>query len=198
MSPRARPSAMSFNNRRMILPLRVFGRSAEKRMSSGFASAPADPEPLQHVGEFVHLDVQLAVRDAPHLSGRLPFPDQGDPAGTARTDVAVEAVRGGVELPTQKPLGVRRLPLEHAIPRTDPFELLGPVRPVTFGIATRPLIRGLVAHVGCSPKILRRGEAALLVEEGFDAVGRHVPEDIKEEGSLASCAARLAMRQGAA
>src|SRR5690606_17654237 len=40
VSPRARPSAMSFNSRRMILPERVLGRSALKRMSSGRAMAP--------------------------------------------------------------------------------------------------------------------------------------------------------------
>ena len=40
VSPSARPSAMSLSSRRMILPLRVLGRSAEKRMSSGRAMAP--------------------------------------------------------------------------------------------------------------------------------------------------------------
>ncbi len=40
VSPRARPSAMSRSSRRMILPDRVFGRSAANRMSSGFAIAP--------------------------------------------------------------------------------------------------------------------------------------------------------------
>src|SRR5207302_10176352 len=40
VSPRARPSAMSLSSRRMILPLRVLGRSAENRMSSGRARAP--------------------------------------------------------------------------------------------------------------------------------------------------------------
>ena len=39
-SPSARPSAMSRSRRRMILPERVFGRSAVKMMSSGFAMAP--------------------------------------------------------------------------------------------------------------------------------------------------------------
>lgn len=40
VSPRARPSAMSRSSLRMIFPERVFGRSAENKMSSGRASAP--------------------------------------------------------------------------------------------------------------------------------------------------------------
>src|SRR5262249_44134053 len=40
VSPRALPSAMSRSRRRMILPDRVFGRSAVNRMSSGLAIAP--------------------------------------------------------------------------------------------------------------------------------------------------------------
>ena len=40
VSPSARPSAMSRRSRRMILPDRVFGSSAEKMMSSGRASEP--------------------------------------------------------------------------------------------------------------------------------------------------------------
>jgi hypothetical protein len=40
VSPSPRPSAMSLRSRRMILPLRVLGRSAVKKMSSGFAIAP--------------------------------------------------------------------------------------------------------------------------------------------------------------
>src|ERR1043166_9295564 len=40
VSPRARPSAISRRSRRMILPDRVFGRSAENSTSSGFAIAP--------------------------------------------------------------------------------------------------------------------------------------------------------------
>ena len=38
VSPSVLPSAMSFNNRRMILPLRVLGRPAENITSSGPAS----------------------------------------------------------------------------------------------------------------------------------------------------------------
>src|SRR5262249_37215733 len=40
VSPSTRPSATSRRSRRMILPLRVLGSSAEKMMSSGRASAP--------------------------------------------------------------------------------------------------------------------------------------------------------------
>ena len=34
------PLAISFSNRRMIFPLRVFGSASAKRTSSGFAIAP--------------------------------------------------------------------------------------------------------------------------------------------------------------
>ena len=40
VSPNARPSAMSRSKRRMILPLRVLGSSAAKRISSGRAMGP--------------------------------------------------------------------------------------------------------------------------------------------------------------
>ena len=56
------------------------------------AVAATDPQSFQHVGELVHVAVQLAVRDAPHLSGGLSFPDQRDPAAPAGAHVPVEAV----------------------------------------------------------------------------------------------------------
>jgi hypothetical protein len=85
----------------------------------------------------------------------------------------VEAIHRRVELAAEEPLGVRGLPFEHAIPRPAPFELLRPVRPISFRVLLRALVRRDVAHMGMRCEGVGRREAPLFVEQRFDPVSRH-------------------------
>ena len=161
------------------------------------AVAATHPQPLQDVGELVDVGIQLTIGDAPHLSRRFSFPDQRHAAAPAGAHVAVQAVHRRVELAAEEPLGVRRLPLQHAVPRSYPFELLRPVRPITFRICPGAVVGAGVMHVCLLLELIGRGEAALLVEEGFDPVSRHSSGILRKRGTLASCAAPFGMRQGA-
>ena len=114
------------------------------------AVAAAHTQAFQHVGEFVDVGVQLAVGDSPHLTRRLALPDQRHAAALAGAHMSVETIHRHVELAPQEPFGVRWLPLQHAVPRTAPFQLLRPVRPITFRVPPRPFIGRGVPHVGLS------------------------------------------------
>jgi hypothetical protein len=109
--------------------------------------------------------------------------------------MAVETVHGSIELAAEEPPGMRGFPLEHSIPGTGPFQLLRPLSPIAFGIPTGPLIHVGALDVGLSRELGRGREAPLLVEEGFDPFSRHNSDIKEEEGSLASCAVPLALRQ---
>ena len=61
--------------------------------------ALADPAVAQRVGEALHVGEQLGVGDVALLA-LLAAPVVGDPVAVACLDVAVEAVRGGVQLPS--------------------------------------------------------------------------------------------------
>ena len=137
------------------------------------AVAAFDAQSLQDVRELVDVGVQLAVRDAPDFAGRLAFPDQRHAAALPRAHVAVETIHRGVELASEEPLRMRRLPLQHPIPRATPLQLLRPVRPISFRVPPRALVRAGVAHVGLGFEGVGRGEPPLLVEECFDPVSRH-------------------------
>ena len=128
---------------------------------------------LQHVRELVDVGVQLPVGDAPDLAWRLSLPDQRHAAAPAGADMPVEAIHRCVELAAQEPFRVRWLPLQHAIPRPAPFQLLRPVRPITFRVLPGAVVRHGVPHVGLGFEGFGRREAPLLVEERFDPVSRH-------------------------
>src|SRR5579884_1844659 len=137
------------------------------------ASAPGHAQILEHVREAVHQAVQLGVGEPPHL-GRdgLALPHERHLVAVAAPQVAVEAVHGGVELAAHEPLGPGRAPVEHLVPGAKPVELAGPGGPVGLAVGAGLAVGRSVAHVRGSSKCGRRREAALLVEEGVNAVGR--------------------------
>ena len=66
-----------------------------------------------------------------------------------------------------------RLPFEHAVEGTAPFQLPGPVGPVTFRVPLRALVDGVVTDMSVSVEGFGRGKAPLFVEESFNSVSRH-------------------------
>ena len=92
-------------------------------------------------------------------------------------EVPVEAVGGDVELAAHEPLGVRRCPVEHPVPRSDPLQRAGLLRPEAFAVAGAGLVQRR-RGVGLGGERGGGREAALLGEEGVELVGH---------GDLSAC-----------
>src|SRR5436305_1162979 len=88
-----------------------------------------------------------------------------DLVALAGLDVAVEAVVRGVELALLEPLGPRRVPLEHRLPRLEPVELLGPALPPGLEVLLGLLVDRGIREVRLLDEVLWRGECLLLAEE---------------------------------
>src|SRR5207249_10767616 len=127
----------------------------------------------QDVRELVDVGVQLAVGDAPYLTGRLALPDEGDPSASAGVHVPVETIHRGVEFAAEEPFRVGRLPVEDLGPRTAPLELLRPVRPISFRVPPGALVGCEVAHMRLGLEAVGGRKASLLVEQGFNPVSSH-------------------------
>ena len=144
-----------------------------------------DPVALDHakslegVGEALHLGVQFGVGDRAGVA-RLALPVDGDPIAVAGSDVAVEAVRRGIELAADEPLGVGQLPVEDRRPLRVPVEQFGGLRgPEPFVVGSRLVVQERPGDEGIALDVLGRRERAVLGEQGVDrldvlgaAVGR--------------------------
>src|SRR5205807_758041 len=87
-----------------------------------------NPQRLEDVREALRRVEEVGVGDVLAVAV-LTHPMERDLVAPAGLDVAVEAVVRGVELALLEPLGPRRVPLEHRLPRLEPVELLGPALP---------------------------------------------------------------------
>src|SRR5262249_43832064 len=80
-------------------------------------------------GELARLAMELVIRQDPRIAG-LSFPHERRLILPRRVEMPVEAVVAHIGCPTHEPLGVRRLPVENAVPLREPVKLpcrlLGP------------------------------------------------------------------------
>src|SRR5512143_691580 len=72
-----------------------------------------DAKVAKNVREPVHLALKLPIGERATIS-RFSFPDECSLVATVTSHVAIDAVDRNVQLATHEPLGVRRLPVEHA------------------------------------------------------------------------------------
>src|SRR5204863_3636996 len=70
-----------------------------------------------------------------------------------------------VDATADEPFRVRRLPVEHLIPGTRPFELVRKARPERFRIARRVGVNLLVAHDRLRAEFGRRREGAIFTQQ---------------------------------
>jgi hypothetical protein len=122
---------------------------------------------MEDVGELRDLDVQLPVGERAAVA-RLAFPDQGRLVARGRPDVPVNAVDGDVQLAAGEPLRVRRLPLQHVLPRLEPLELGGAIGPVSFVIRGSGIENGVGADVRAPAELCGRRELPVLLEQDVD------------------------------
>src|SRR5258706_1942769 len=93
--------------------------------------------------------MQLGVCER-SLIPRFTVPDKSGGIASRPLQVTVQTIHRSIELPTDEPLRVRRFPIEDFVPFSNPLELTGLLRPVSFGIPS-----GLVV------KLRRRDERRL-------------------------------------
>jgi len=95
--------------------------------------------------------VQLLVGDGADVA-RLTLEDQRGLVLARGAEVAIEAVLGDIQFPAEKPLGMRRLPLQDLFERLPPDQvLLGLPAPELFWAIDRLRVELLVG--GIAPKI---------------------------------------------
>ena len=121
-------------------------------------------ERLQDVRERANLGVQLGVRQRAAIA-RLAFPHERRFGAARSGQMTVEAVDAGVDLSADEPLRVRRLPVEHRVPRPRPFELAREPRPERLRITLGLSVDALVARDGLRTKLRGRRERAVFAEE---------------------------------
>src|SRR5215203_5207087 len=110
----------------------------------GDAVALADSERLQDVRKLADLAIEIEIGQRAAIAG-LTFPDERRLVTARGTDVAIEAVGGGVELAVDKPLRIRCVPVEHPGPRLDPLEFFRELLPERFRIFRGPGVNLRVA-----------------------------------------------------
>src|SRR6185295_18973781 len=88
----------------------------------------------EHVGVRGYLAIEIEVGERAPIA-RLALPDQGGFVAPRAANMAVEAIDAGVDRTADEPLCVRRLPVEHGVPRPRPLELGRELRPERLGIA---------------------------------------------------------------
>ena len=99
----------------------------------GYAIALLDAERLERVGEFLHFDVQLGVGEAADFAW-LALPDERGFVGARAERMAIDAVVAEIELAANEPLGPGKFPFKHLVPRLEPMQLAGRLRPEFFGV----------------------------------------------------------------
>ena len=119
------------------------------------AIAFLDPERLQHVGEPLHLAMQLLVAKGTNFAG-LTFPDQGSSVFAPGLHVAVETVVGNVDLPADEPFHRGRIPFEHAIPGFEPVQLASYAAPELLRLLDRLFINSLVLFQALDVSLLSK------------------------------------------
>ena len=129
------------------------------------------PLSFQDIGKTAHLALKLLIRQGPPVT-RFTFPNDGRfvlPCGIG--GMAVHAVFRNVQLPTAKPLGKGRLPLQHATPGLLPRQLSSFCCPESRGILDAQGIllpvSGQALDTGSFGKLGRWGEDAVFHQMGL-------------------------------
>ena len=154
------------------------------------------PKRPEHVGERGDLAKELEVGQRSAIAG-LALPDDRGLVAARAAHVPIEAVHGDVQLAADEPLRMRRLPVEHRVPRPRPLQFAREFCPEAFGIAGGIGVNLLVAHAGLIAERLRGWEAAVFVEKVVELgafvsfLGGHagkdsVRHDVSRQNSLNS------------
>ena len=101
------------------------------------------PKSLQHVGELLHLAMQLLIGEGADFAG-FALPNDGSFIFASSLHVAIEAVVGKIKLAADKPLGPGIIPLQNFVPLFEPVQFLRCLAPKFLGIFHRFAVDALV------------------------------------------------------
>src|SRR3982751_5916163 len=127
-------------------------------------------ERAEDIAELIDGDVEIPVGERAAVAG-LSFEHERRLVAPRGADVAVEAVDRRVDLATDEPLRVRRLPVEHALVRRHPFELGRLVGPVGLRVGGGALVDAGIVGLSSGPERRWRLELPVLLQQGFEVVG---------------------------
>src|SRR5947209_15191208 len=96
------------------------GHFGDERHVDGDAITAMHAKRFENVGELLHLDVEIPVRQRAAIT-RLTFPDQRRLVASCAMDVPIDAVHGDVDLAAKEPLGMRWLPFQNLVPLLEPL-----------------------------------------------------------------------------
>ena len=119
------------------------------------AIALLNSQPLQRIRKPLHLCVQLAETQPPHLA-RLTLPQNRRLFPAPAGDMPIHAVVTKVDFAAHKPLRPRQIPLQNLRPRPKPVQLPRSFGPKSLGIRHRPLIHPLVLRQAVDVRALRK------------------------------------------
>jgi hypothetical protein len=123
-----------------------------------------DAERLQHVGELIHLPIEVEIRERAAIA-RLTFPNERSLVPARSSNVPVDAIDARVDGPADEPLGVRRVPLENFGPFGKPLELGRKRCPEPLRILFRTLVDPRIVDVGVGAELGGRWKAAVFLKE---------------------------------
>ena len=116
----------------------------------------------------VDLAVQIAIRQDACIA-QLAFEDDRGFVASPALQVAVDAVVARVHLCADEPLGLRSVPLQHAVPWLEPVDqtccLVGPE---AFGIPLSAFVDLRIVPIRPGLEFFRWWVAAILLQEGVD------------------------------
>ncbi len=127
-------------------------------------------EPLQRVGEPLHLVEQIGVGQDASIA-RLTLPIERHLVATPGLDVAVEAVVADVELAAEEPLGIRQLPFADGAPVGAPRHQIGRLAgPERFVVLVGLVVQRRVDDQRLTLELVGWGELAVLQHQVVDGV----------------------------
>src|SRR6185437_253797 len=129
--------------------------------------AALDAELLEGVGELLGFYIEVPVGQRPPVT-RLALPDQRRLVPARAGNVAIEAVDGRVERAPLEPRDMRGLPVAHRFPLLEPLQLARLLFPEPLRVGGGARVERIVGHERVAAKLARRGEFAVLLQEGVD------------------------------
>ncbi len=111
------------------------------------AVALHDAERLQRIRKTIYFALEHAERQHARVA-RFALPDDRRLVSPRRMRVAIDAVVRDVQFPAHKPLGPRRIPLQHALPRREPVQMLRLRSPEALRVLRRVIVNRGIVPVG--------------------------------------------------
>ena len=124
-------------------------------------------EMLQHVRREIHLAIHIPIRERAAIT-RFTLPDQCSFIATWAVNVPIDAIDADVQFTAVEPGGVRRCPLQNAVPRLAPGEFAGFTGPEVERVQGRIFLQARCVHARFGSKRSRGRKRAIFLQQNVD------------------------------